>query len=861
MLLTAGTSLGPYEVVRPIGAGGMGEVYRAKDSRIGREVAIKILAPSMSDGADRLRRFEQEARATARISHPNVLAIHDVGTHQGSLFIVSELLDGENLREQINRGPLPRHKALDYSLQIANGLAAAHQKGVIHRDLKPENLFICSDGRVKILDFGIARLAESETGGDGQSGVPTLPVATTPGVVMGTVGYMSPEQVRAQTVDHRSDIFSFGAILFEMLTGKAAFRRASAFETMNAVLTTDPLESGSPIAAPLDHIVRHCLEKNREERFQSARDIAFNLELLKAPPMSQTVTGKAGAAPARTASWRRRLAVLVVLPLAAIVALVLLARPWVRPGQSAEVRFVPIATESADEVQPAWSHDGRTLAYAARVDNVYQIFTRSLDSPVSARITSSAADCMQPFWSPDGAVIYYISGEGLWAIGASGGAPRLAVQGVMFRPGTSTATISPDGRTLAFFRASASGADLYTIAASGGTPMMFRRAPFPAAIRFPHGLQFSPNGKQLLAAITTEIGPDATVEFWRVPMPDGTPLRVPLATRVSTRIAGVSWMPDNGRFVFAAELHDGSGAHLYSVDGHTGVMRSLTTGVAEERHPSVSLDGRRLAFSAGGIDWDLFHVSEDGGIVGTMLATSRAETFPIWAPDGRQYAYLSNANGPAELWLRSLDEKWARRLVGGDPERAIERAAFSPDGQRIAYVVIGRDHRISISNLSGGRAVLLEQESSDQHSPAWSPDGNYIAYARFMKGRWQIAKAGSGGGAGVARLTEGGWAGSNLAWSPSGKWVCFAVPTGVWIVPAEGGAARLLRKATNAWISFRPVAKICGFSSGAPVETSADGGYSDCESMTAPNCRPSGCRCSPSSRYAVSICTRMGGGS
>src|SRR5215510_826534 len=264
----------------------MGEVWRARDPKLGRDVAIKVLPATLSSDKDRLARFEQEARAAGALNHPNILVIYHIGAHEGAPYIVSELLAGESLRERMAGGALPQRKAIDYALQLARGLAAAHEKGIVHRDIKPDNVFITDDGRVKILDFGIAKLTGAGDGHQPQTEVPTRKVNTDPGTVMGTVGYMPPEQLKGQTVDHRADIFSFGAILYEILSGKRAFRGDSMAETISAILREDPpdlSETNKTISPALERVVRHCLEKNPAERFHSARDLAFALEALTAP--------------------------------------------------------------------------------------------------------------------------------------------------------------------------------------------------------------------------------------------------------------------------------------------------------------------------------------------------------------------------------------------------------------------------------------------------------------------------------------------------------------------------------------------------------------------------------------------------
>jgi serine/threonine protein kinase len=281
--ISPNTTIAQYTILSKIGEGGMGEVYRARDSKLGRDVAIKVLPATLSENVDRLNRFEQEAQAAGALNHPNILSIYHIGTHQGAPYIVSELLEGETLRDRLAGGALPQRKATDYALQIAKGLAAAHEKGIVHRDIKPDNIFITDDGRVKILDFGLAKLTAGVDGVESQTEVPTRKVNTDPGTVMGTMGYMSPEQLKGKYVDHRSDIFSFGAILYEMLSGKRAFRGDSMAETMSAILREDPPDlsaTNKTISPALERVVRHCLEKNPVERFHSARDLAFAIESL-----------------------------------------------------------------------------------------------------------------------------------------------------------------------------------------------------------------------------------------------------------------------------------------------------------------------------------------------------------------------------------------------------------------------------------------------------------------------------------------------------------------------------------------------------------------------------------------------------
>ncbi len=414
-----GRTLGAYQVLSLVGRGGMGEVYRAKDSRLGREVAIKFLPPGFSTNADRLRRFEQEARAAGRLNHPNVLAIHDVGTHEGSPYIVSELLEGQTLRDRLQGTALPLRKAMDYALQIARGLAAAHGKGIVHRDLKPENLFITKDGHIKILDFGLAKLRQKPNAIlDAAESTETL--NTSSGVIMGTAGYMSPEQVRGDETDHRSDLFTFGAILYEMLSGQRAFQGKSAVETMSAILKEEPpeLSKTKPDIPPaLEHIAQRCLEKTPEQRFQAASDLAFDLEEV----LGSASSSRASAAGQRRSRERLAWAVAIFLFL---VALALAALHFRRaPTEIGVTRFMvppPPQTTFAPQSTVAMSPDGRHLAFAATSEGKTLLWVRSLESPLP-RALPGTEGAVSPFWSPDSRSIGFFAQQKLKRIEASGG--------------------------------------------------------------------------------------------------------------------------------------------------------------------------------------------------------------------------------------------------------------------------------------------------------------------------------------------------------------------------------------------------------------------------------------------------------
>jgi serine/threonine protein kinase len=413
-----------------LGSGGMGEVYRAHDGRLGRDVAIKVLPEQFSKDADRLRRFEQEARATGSLNHPNILAIYDIGTHEGSPYVVSELLEGETLRQALYGQAIPLRRATDYASQVAGGLAAAHDKGIVHRDLKPENLFITKDGRLKILDFGLAKLRETEQAHE--SALPTVASGTDPGVVLGTVGYMSPEQVRGQSVDHRSDIFAFGAILYEMLSGSRAFQRDSAVETMSAILKEEPPDLSArckDIPQSLERIVRRCLEKQTERRFRSAADLGFALETLSSP---SAVGAVLTATPARSRRGRFALSALVVLVFGALAVGLLNRRS--NELQTPVWNGNLLVGGSTIAFGPRVSPDGKTVAFLVTVDGQTQLAVLQVNSGDWEVRTSdrSAGTIRNSSWNSDGSRIFFdrIRGDGdrVFSIPPVGGEERLILE-------------------------------------------------------------------------------------------------------------------------------------------------------------------------------------------------------------------------------------------------------------------------------------------------------------------------------------------------------------------------------------------------------------------------------------------------
>src|SRR6266581_1233609 len=451
-MLSTGTKLGPYEILAPLGAGGMGEVYRARDTRLGREVAIKVLPESFYKDPDRLRRFEQEARAASQLNHPNIVTVHDFGTHGGAPYVVQELLEGETLRERLREGPLPPRKTMEYGVHVARGLAAAHEKGIVHRDLKPENLFLTSDDRLKILDFGLAKLAAPEGPATEQNGLPTATQATAAGIVMGTLGYMSPEQARGQTADERADIFALGTILYEMLSGASAFKRESSADTMSAILKEDPpeLPSDSKVPPALDRVVRRCLEKQPNQRFQDASDVAFALEALSGTA-SHPVDAAVQTRP--SSHWTQRL--VPALALVAAVAIGALAGHRLFRSEGPQPKFTAVTFRRGTVFNARFSPDGNSIYYAASWDgNPIDIYVASRDDQGARSLGVSGDPLLAVSRKGDLAILthaqylYQLSYVGTLALlPPSGGSPRELIENVR------EADFAPDGETLAVVRA------------------------------------------------------------------------------------------------------------------------------------------------------------------------------------------------------------------------------------------------------------------------------------------------------------------------------------------------------------------------------------------------------------------------
>jgi eukaryotic-like serine/threonine-protein kinase len=761
LTLPAGTRLGPYEILSPLGSGGMGEVYRARDSRLGRDVAVKVLPERIAVDPDALARFEREARAVAALSHPNILGIFDFGSEGSTTYSVSELLEGETLRERLAGGPIPARKAVEYGAQIARGLAAAHEKGIVHRDVKPENVFVTSDGRIKILDFGLARQTAFGAGAD-DTRSPTVAGGTSPGMVMGTVGYMSPEQVRGAPADHRSDIFSFGSVLYEMLTGRRAFGRATGAETMTAILKEDPpdlSDSGADLSPSLAETVRHCLEKNPAERFQSARDLAFDLEHAVG---SSAPSRYAAAAAARRGPRILSIAASSLAALAFLAAGGLLAT---RMRHAREPVFRQLTYHRGYVESARFSPDGQTVIYGStRRDQPVKIYSARLDSIESTPLDLPSGTVLGISRTGEMAILlgcvhrgYWIRSGTLARVPLGGGAPREVLEhvtdGDISGDGQALAVvreigarqrlefplgktiletdgyidhprISSDGGSVAFLEHPFYGNDAgYVAVARSGAAGAERLTALQSGL---DGLSWSPDGKEIWftgnveSAETKDNG--TRYSLWAV-----RPGRKPRSVYVP---------PMNLR------IHDVSrkGTILLSGDDRRGEIGGFLKGDARERDLSTWSDEALSAIAEDGAGYLGIEQSAPGAGIDPFLYYRRAgDSAPVrlgsgtgiaLSPDGKWIANVQRVNETARLTLVPTGAGDAVPIDLGAVQPRVashERASFSADGMRFLFPGFepNRRPRVWLIDLPKGRPTAVTPEG--ESLALLSPDGGSVA--------------------------------------------------------------------------------------------------------------------------------------
>ena len=773
MTLPPGTRLGPYEVVAQLGAGGMGEVYRARDTRLERSVAIKVLGLHLAADPEFRLRFEREARAVSSLDHPNICALFDVGDEDGTAYLVMPLLDGETLADRLSaqrpdgRG-LPVSVALKVAVEVASALEAAHERGIIHRDLKPANIFVMRDGTAKILDFGLAK--ELALAGGGATDSTTMSPSTEAGVLLGTAAYMSPEQVRGLTVDKRTDIWAFGCVLYQMLAGRPPFAGDTASDLYVAVLEREPDWQRLPEALPagVTRLLRRCLQKDPRQRLHDIADARIEIQESRTDP-SQPIPA---TAPARSGTnpWPRRL-VWVFATAALAAAIAIGAGRFYRqpPATLPETRLDITTPPNFDPVSMAISPDGRSIAFVAAGDGPPRVWVRQLEG-TSARELPGTEGAYLPFWSPDGRSLGFFSAAKLKRIDLAGGAPmnladvspgvggswgadgvilfsrtlasgltRVSAQGGDVTPVTTLAArqsghasphFLPDGRRFLFFAIGAADTQgVYVSSLDGEAPTMLTRADSAGAYASGHVLfaqqttlmarRFDPSGSALVGDAVTVASPVMLSSSLRT----GAAFSATASGLIAYRLEGSSrrqltWFDRSGKSV--GTFGDADDQNLVdpelSPDGH----RVLITRTVERNTDIWLNDGGRL----------------------TRLTTDPLEDqFPVWSPDGSRFAFTSTRNGSLDLYEMAASGPPPEKLLLASPVRKAS-TDWSPDGRFLLYHSPlpnkGPDILALALTPADTSFVVLDSVAPEVWGQ-FSPDGQFIAYQDFDNGRSEIA--------------------------------------------------------------------------------------------------------------------------
>jgi Tol biopolymer transport system component len=848
MPLSSGTLFGPYEILVPIGAGGMGEVYRARDSRLGRDVALKILPASFATDTDRLRRFEQEARSVAALNHPNILAVYDIGQQDGAPYLVSELLEGESLRAVLDGGAMPQRKAIESGVQIAHGLAAAHDRGIVHRDLKPENIFVLRDGRIKILDFGLAKLAETKPAA---SDATMAQSHTSAGTVLGTAGYMAPEQVRGEAVDARTDIFAFGAVLYEMLSGVRAFKKDTAVETMTAVMREDPPDlaattsgTAQPISPALDRIVRRCLEKSPEQRFQSAKDLSFALSSLSGNDTTTSSRAAAVAAAETGSRWNYLRGGLGGglgwLGIAAALLMVAGLTWWLARRETAateRMQFAIAGTEEMSISHMALTVDGTKLAFIAPdpETELPMVWVQRVGSAAIAPVAGTLG-ASYPFWSPDNRFIGYFANSKLWKIATEGGTPQelgLALSGrggswgsqnvIIFAPNADTGLyrVNPDGSGLAAvtvelqkrfhadnhrwplflpdgkhflywsgsfaMKADDQVSGIYVSDLAGKEQRLVQLCHSNFGFD-QHHFYFADDHGQLLSAPFDLDAVKVT----------GEPVVV--AKRIGYQ-PGLLWaaltVSENGTVVYNPGI--GASISLLTWIDRTGKVLGTLGTPGVQANPTISPDGTRVTVDIADTKSNNVDVwlKSTAGLGDTRFTFDPAEDVAgVWSPDGKQIAWRSVPD-TSVLFVKPANGLAKSREIArlGDSDDLVPSAWTLDGNQVLATYQTDRESLMLFDVASGARTPVLASKDSNQTNGQFSPDGRWLVYDSDESGDWEVYVTSFPALSGKWQISRGG--GTEPRWSKDGKEIFYI--------------------ATSGFLNAVPVSAAEGFSSGTPV--------------------------------------------
>jgi Tol biopolymer transport system component len=787
MPLQKGDRLGPYEILAPLAAGGMGEVYRGRDTRLGRDVALKVLPSALADAPHRVARFEREARSASALNHPNIVTIYEVGAVDSVHYIAMELLGGESLRTILLDGPLPVRRLLQIAIEVADALSDAHAAGIVHRDLKPENVMVTEQGHAKILDFGLAKLTQSGSSEDGSASTSPDITATQDGIILGTVGYMSPEQATGARVDHRSDQFSFGSILYEMATGTRAFQRPSAPQTLAAVIQDEP----EPIAVrnprippPLRWTVQRCLAKKAADRYASTEDLARELKTIR--DNLPEVSG-GGFAAAEDEGRKRRRWIPAAIAAAALLALGLVGwrlreRDYFWKNPLAGARFTRLTDWEGSEVEAAISRDGKVVAFLSDRIGAFDAWITQVGSDEFLNV--SRGEFVELYFDRIRSIGFsgddthlWLQGKnrngdgGAWLVSSMGGAPR------SFMPSAATLAWSPDGTRLAYHTGDP-GDPIFVSDRSGANA---RRIFIDSPGRHNHYPAWSPDGRFIY--FVRGIMEPWDMDVWRIPSGGGA------AERLTSHHSRVTFpaMLDDRTLLYTAARPDGSGSGLFAMDVDRRIAHAVSFGLEEYISVAAAPGPRRLVATVANPASHLWTAAISDGIVDESAVTrvplpAVRATAPVFGPG--YFLFLSSKRGADRLW--KFQNGSASELWREDEGPLAAPAAISSDGARIAFVV--REHgknRLYVMGADGTGARRISDTLDVRDAPSWSSDGKWVCIGAAEGDEQPLFKVPVAGGAAV-RLTGG--VNLNPVWSPDGRFILYTVP--------NGGAEYLLKAIT-----------------------------------------------------------------
>ncbi len=811
-----GRELANYKIISLLGRGGMGEVYLAEDKRLHRKVALKLLPARFTNDAERVRRFEREAWAVSSLNHPNIVTIFDIGQADGLWFMATEFIEGQTLRWRLAAGePMMLREVIGFSTQIADALAAAHETGVVHCDIKPENVMLRRDGYVKVLDFGLAKVTERLTTDDQFHPAP-LSSLTTAGTVMGTISYMSPEQARGLNVDKRTDIFSLGVVIYEMITGRLPFEGATASDVIASILKSEPppLARYSPdTPEELERIVAKALAKKQEERYQSVKDLTLDLKSLaqqmelramlarggglgpksvKEDATGQMRPGSEDQQPVRL--WKVWSGLAIALALGITAAWF----GWRRPHHAVppvvnEFAPVRLTNHIAIDDYPAYSPDGRKIAFISNRDGLLAVYVMNADGGDARKLTNDLPDCSGPAWSSDGTKLYFLSKDRAYVMNADGGNPAKLPDPF--------GRLSPDGKKIVFVEELIQGSnrttEIFVGDAAGGKSVRLSKKPLGSTQPF-----WSPDGKRIAFTWFPDPIADGGSGNPEICAMDADGRNWVRLTNNKASDSTSIWSPDGTRIAFFSTriCKDGAEAiHVMNADG--GNSMRLTECQTFGYGASWSPDSRKLLYASdrdGNIE--IYAINADPSHQTNVTRHPAEDIEPVWSRDGRKIAFISSRDGKNSLFVMDADGANPRKLVS-DVSR---RLSWSPDGRRIVFAAEwAGDRDVYIANADGSGVDQLTHSTENEHEPVWAPDGKKILFTHPVEGRYQIYVMNADGGE-VARISNSLENEALPDWSPDGKQIVFTrsrnrgVLRDIWMMNADGGNPRLIAASPGA---------------------------------------------------------------